>query len=124
MTNNYCETLGIPVPSLEAVKEHREARPFSLLLVALLEHGGPMTLAEVAARFEQAGVAPAGEALASLKRCRPRRPPVVQQNKRDIAAKVRKVLPGLPRKSNAVGDDDHGLGQHTLAHHAGHRPPT
>jgi len=76
MSNPYCETLGIPVPSLEAVKEHREARPFSLLLVALMERGGPMTLAEVAARFEEAGVAPTGEALASLKRCRPARAPV------------------------------------------------
>jgi len=76
MSNTYCETLGIPVPSLETVKEHREAKPYSLLLVALLERGGPMTLPEVAARFEEAGVAPAGEALASLKRCRPARAPV------------------------------------------------
>ena len=76
MSNTYCDTLGIPVPSLEEVKEHREAKPYSLLIVALLEHGGPMTLEEVATRFEEAGVAPAGEALGSLKRCRPARSPV------------------------------------------------
>jgi hypothetical protein len=76
MTNPYCEQLGIDVPRLEAVKHHGEATTFSLLIVALLERGGPMTLVEVAERFEQAGVAPAGDALFSLKRCRPARPPV------------------------------------------------
>src|SRR5690606_35838692 len=45
--------------------------------VALLERGGPMTLEDVAARFAEAGVAAtAGEALASLKRCKPARAPI------------------------------------------------
>ena len=35
-----------------------------------------MTLAEIAERFERADIAPAEHALASLKRCRPARPPV------------------------------------------------
>jgi len=76
MTNPYCEILNISVPSLEAVKDHREAKTFSLLLVALLERGGPMALAEVAQRFKEAGVAPAGDALRSLQRSRPARAPV------------------------------------------------
>ncbi len=76
MTNPYCQALGIAVPSLAAVREHPKANTFALLLVALLERGAPMTLAEVAARFEEAGVAAADAALASLKRCRPGRPPV------------------------------------------------
>lgn len=35
--NAWCEALGIQVPSLEQVREHREAKTFALLLVALLE---------------------------------------------------------------------------------------
>ena len=76
MTNRYCRQAGIEVPSLAKVKDHREAGPFSLLLVALLEHGGPLTLDQAAARFAEAGVAPPEQALRSLKRCRPGRPPV------------------------------------------------
>ncbi|MBU1701165.1 MAG: hypothetical protein KJ970_16475 [Candidatus Eisenbacteria bacterium] len=74
--NPYCKVLDIDVPRLEAVKHHREAIPYSMLIVALLERGGPMTLEEVARRFEEAGVFPADRALASLKRCKPGRPPV------------------------------------------------
>ena len=74
--NPYCEALAIRAPRLEEVKNAREASSYTLLLVALLERGGPMTLAEVAERFEEAGVASAEDALASLKRCRPARAPV------------------------------------------------
>lgn len=76
MTRPYCEALGIDVPSLESVRDHEEAGPYSLLIVALLERGSPMTLAEVAGRFDEAGIAPAANALVSLKRCRPARAPV------------------------------------------------
>jgi hypothetical protein len=76
MTNAWCEVLGIEVPTLERVKDHREANTYSLLIVALLERGDAMTLAKVAARFEAAGVAPADRALLSLKRCKPGRSPV------------------------------------------------
>lgn len=47
-----------------------------MLLVALLERGEPITLAQAAARFEEAGIAPAQAALASLKRCQPGRAPI------------------------------------------------
>ncbi|MBN2573152.1 MAG: hypothetical protein JXP73_01180 [Deltaproteobacteria bacterium] len=74
--NHWCEILGIVPPRLEAVKNRPEASSYSLLLVALLERGEPMTLPEVALRFEQAGIAPREQALASLKKSRPARAPV------------------------------------------------
>ena len=76
MSNPYCETLGIEVPSLEAVRNHPEANTYALLIVALLEQGDAMTLGQVANEFERVGIAPAESALRSLKRCRPARPPV------------------------------------------------
>jgi hypothetical protein len=79
MTNAYCEALGIPVPTLEVVKDHRSANNYTLLIVALLECGAPMTLAEVAERFEAAGIVPAGWALMSLKRSKPGRRPVYRE---------------------------------------------
>ena len=75
-TNSYCKRLGIEVPLLEVAKDSPDANWYSLLIVALLERGEPITLEEAARRFEEAGVAPAGHALDSLKRCRPARPPV------------------------------------------------
>lgn len=77
--NGYCESLGIPVPRLEVARHRPDANVYSLLIVALLERGGPLTLAEVARRFEEAGIAPAERALASLKRCKPGRPPIYRE---------------------------------------------
>ena len=76
MSNAYCDVLGIAVPAVDDVVGHAEASPYSLLIVALMEQGGPMTLPQVADRFERAGFAAAGAALDSLKRCRPARAPV------------------------------------------------
>lgn len=75
-TNPYCAVLGIAVPSVETAKDAPDANYYSLLIVALLERGQPMTLPEVAERLEKAGVAPRRSALASLKRCKPGRAPV------------------------------------------------
>lgn len=75
-TNPYCAALGIAPPRLEKAKDSSAANFYALLIVALLERGGPLTLAEAAARFAEAGVAPADRALASLKRCKPGRPPI------------------------------------------------
>ncbi len=74
--NAYCEALGIEVPRLEMASQSPDANYYSLLIVALLERGEPLTLEEAAKRLEEAGVAPAGRALASLKRCRPARAPL------------------------------------------------
>ena len=76
---SYGEILNLKNPSLEAVKHHPEANTYALLIVALIERGGPMTLANVAERFEAVGIAPANEALESLKRCRPARAPVYRE---------------------------------------------
>ncbi len=82
MTNPYCQTLGIAVPDLAAVKDHSEANTYSLLIAALLERGEAMTLAQVARRFAAAGVASEAQALASLQRSRPARPPVYRDGDR------------------------------------------
>lgn len=75
--NSYCEQLGIAVPSLAAVRAHPAANTYSLLIVTLLQHGRPMTLAEVAVEFAAAGVVShVDDAYFSLKRCRPARPPI------------------------------------------------
>jgi hypothetical protein len=62
-----------------------------LLIVALLEHGGPMTLTQVAARFEVAGIASAEDALRALQRCQPARPPIYRDGDQyalDLAAQA------------------------------------
>jgi hypothetical protein len=41
-SNRWCTTLGIAVPRLESVAEHREANTYSLMLVGLLECGASM----------------------------------------------------------------------------------
>ena len=75
-SNPYCDALGIEIPKLEVAKDTRDASYYRLLIVVLLERGEPITLQEAAERFEEAGVAPAAHALASLKRCRPGRAPI------------------------------------------------
>ena len=82
MTNPYCDALGIAVPRLELAARAAGANTYSMLIVALLERGEPLTLAEAAQRFEVAGIAPAGFALASLKRGRPARPPIYRDGDR------------------------------------------
>ena len=56
--NRYCERLGIKVPRLEDSLAKRDARLFHLMVVALLEHGQPMTLEQIVARLKAAGVRP------------------------------------------------------------------
>lgn len=75
-TSGWCDVLGIQRPDLAAVKDHREASTYACLLVALLEREEAMTLAQVARRFDEVGIASFEEALRSLKRCRPGRAPV------------------------------------------------
>ena len=81
-TNPYCDALGIGIPNLEVVKDNRDANYYRLLIVVLLERGEPVTLQEAAQRFDEAGVAPAAHALASLKRCKPGRAPIYRDGDR------------------------------------------
>lgn len=80
--NRYCEALKIDVPCLDRVVGHHDSSTYSLLIVAILEHGSPMTLVEAAECFETAGAGPADEALAALKKCRPGRPPLYRDGDR------------------------------------------
>ncbi len=75
-SNDWCRTLGIERPSVDAVASHPEASSYTLLIVALLERGAPMTLAEAAARMVEAGVGEVATVTRSLQRCRPARAPV------------------------------------------------
>ena len=80
--NRWCEVLGIEVPRVESVKDHREANSYALLLVALLERGEPLTLVEVAQRLSEAGVGPRDRVLRSLQRCKPGRAPAYREGDR------------------------------------------
>lgn len=80
--NPWCRALGIQVPVLESVADHPEANTYSMLIVALLEAGEPMTLSEVAYRFEVAGIADQPDARRSLARCKPDRAPVYRDGDR------------------------------------------
>ena len=80
--NRWCRVLGIEVPRLESVKDHRDANTYALLLVALLERGEPMTLVEAAQRFSEAGVGPRDRVLRSLQRCKPGRAPAYRDGDR------------------------------------------
>lgn len=79
---DWCQLLGIARPNLDTVVGHTDANTYALLITALLERCAPMTLTEVAERFEAAGVAGREAALASLKRCRPARAPVYRDGDR------------------------------------------
>ena len=78
MTRNaYCAALGINPPRLEDAKSSPDANYYSLLIIALLERGSPMTLKAAATRFAAARISLTAEAaLASLKRCKPARAPI------------------------------------------------
>lgn len=77
--NRWCEVLGIEVPRVESVKDHREANTYALFLVALLECGEPLTLVDVAERLSEAGVGPRERVLKSLQRCKPGRAPAYRE---------------------------------------------
>ncbi|MEZ4410287.1 MAG: hypothetical protein R3A52_27980 [Polyangiales bacterium] len=81
-SNEWCRALGIERPRVDAVASHPEANSYTLLIVALLEHGAPMTLAEVAARLVDAGVGELATVTRSLQRCRPARAPVYRDGDR------------------------------------------
>ena len=110
-TNPYCDGIGIGIPRLEVAKGHPDANYYSLLIVVLLERGEPVTLREAAQRFEEAGVAPAAQALASLKRCKPGRSPIYRDGDRyaldphDAEADLWAFRLGL-RPSKAVSPED------------------
>ena len=76
MQNPYCDALGIAVPSVEQAARSRDACSYSLLIAVLLERGGPITLEQAAQRIAAATGNAVKDVLASLKRCKPARPPI------------------------------------------------
>jgi len=83
MSQGWCDTLGIAVPDLgEVVASQPKLTTYRRLVAALLERDAPMTLDEVAARFEAVGLGPAASSRRSLSRCRPATPPVVKLGER------------------------------------------
>jgi len=52
--NRYCQRLGISVPRIEDAAGRPEVTLFQLVVMALLERGGPMTVVEIAARLDRA----------------------------------------------------------------------
>ena len=55
-TNHYCDRLDLPVPRLEEFVGKRDIKLFDLLVVALLEHGAPLSSELLAARLTAVGV--------------------------------------------------------------------
>ena len=68
-TNHYCDRLDLPVPRLEEFVGKRDIKLFDLMVVALLEHGAPLSSELLAARLTAAGVeAATGDMAYSLKK--------------------------------------------------------
>lgn len=113
--------IDVQPPQLESVAAHPDANTYALLLIALLERGEPMTLREVAERFERAGIADRAAALLSLQRCKPERPPVYREGElyhldpRDdeldlwlfrLGLRPPKVASAAPARSAPLQDDE------------------
>jgi hypothetical protein len=79
--NTYCRRLGISVPRVEVVAQIPEVRLFHLVVVALIERGGPMTVDEIAERLDRAAL-PARlvtpDLAASVKKAWHGQPPLVR----------------------------------------------
>jgi len=106
--NRYCQHLGIRVPRIEDVAGRPEVTLLQLVVIALLERGGPMTFVEIAARLDLAAL--------PARLARP-----------DFVAAVKKAWQG---QSPLVRDGDERLALDLLSsefHHiafvAGLRPP-
>jgi hypothetical protein len=55
-TNHYCKRLDLPVPRLEEYVGKRDIKLFDLMVVALLQHGAPLSSELLATRLTAAGV--------------------------------------------------------------------
>lgn len=103
MGTDWCETLGIEVPDLRKVVDSHPRMPtYQRLVVALLERGAPMTLDEVAARFEAVGLGPAERSRRSLARCRPATAPVVKVGDRYAIDPLHDELRFLARRMELI----------------------
>lgn len=79
-SNRYCTRLRIPVPDLDIVAAQPEANLYHLMIAALLERGGPMTLDDIVARVGRVRLPPRlarADLREALKKAWHGRPPVV-----------------------------------------------
>jgi hypothetical protein len=75
----YWQQLGVDRPQIEPHVGRRDVKLFHLLVLALLEHGGPTPLETLARRLASAGVTvPSGDLTASLKKAWHGLPPVLR----------------------------------------------
>jgi hypothetical protein len=78
--NPYCGRLGISPPAVEHFVDHPRASLLKLMTLALLEHGEPLALEEIATRLLDAGVrAPSGDMVYSLRKAWHGLPPVIKE---------------------------------------------
>ncbi len=80
-SNRYCQRLRIPVPTVESAAAQPEVNLFLLMVVALLEHGSPMSLDLVAARLERASLSRRlvkGDLRSAMRKAWHGRPPIVR----------------------------------------------
>ena len=89
-SNSYCARLDLPVPRVEEViAEKADAKLFHLMVVALLEHGEPMSLEAIADRLQTAGVeAATGDMKTSLLKSWHGRKPVFRDDRDRFALEV------------------------------------
>lgn len=79
-TNRYCERLAISRPAVEHFIGRRDTSLLRLIVLALLEHGGPLSMEEIADRLLDAGVrAPSGDMVRSLRKAWHGLPPVIKE---------------------------------------------
>ncbi len=85
-SNSYCARLDLPVPRVEKViAEKADAKLFHLMVVALLEHGEPMSLEAIADRLQTAGVdAATGDMKTSLLKSWHGRKPVFRDDRDQV----------------------------------------
>lgn len=79
-TNRYCERLAIQRPAVEHFIGRHDTSLLRLIVLALLEHGGPLSMEEIADRLLDAGVrAPSGDMVRSLRKAWHGLPPVIKE---------------------------------------------
>ncbi len=79
-TNLYCRELGIEPPHLASFVGRGDVPLLRLLILTLLEHGGPLSLSAAAERLEALGVlAPTGDLTLSLQKAWHGLPPIVKE---------------------------------------------
>ena len=114
-TNHYCDRLDLPVPRLEEFVGRRDIKLFDLMVVALLEHGAPLSSELLAARLTAAGVeAATGDMAYSLKKAWHGMEPVYRDAEGRWGLNLSTIgieIPSVP--TGAAGCTDHSGGRGT-----------